>query len=125
MNKLVNLLIILLVLKYVVPFAFTQLPVEKTVLYFNLFAGLTIAIVQSIYNYSMVESKRKVMSMKEIFTDAGFKGLLVFTSYFVFLDLKQMYNFSFTSDFDEKSLTALFATFVITCFIFAKYLLMP
>jgi len=125
MNKLVNLLIILVVLKYIVPFTFAQLPVEKSVLYFNLFAGLTITIVQLIYNYSITAYKRKVMSTKEILTDAGFKGLLVFTSYFIFLDLKQMYNFSFTSDFDEKSLTALFATFVITCFIFAKYLLMP
>lgn len=125
MNKLINLLIILLVLKYIVPFTFAQLPVEKSVLYFNLFAGLTITIVQLIYNYNMTAYKRKVMSIKENFTDAGFKGLIVFASYFVFLDLKQMYNFSFGSDSDEKSVTALFATFVITCFIFAKSLLMP
>ena len=125
MNKLINLLIILLVLKYIVPFTFTHIPVEQSVLYFNLFAGLSITIVQLIYNYSMTASKRKVMSTKEILSDAGFKGLLVFTSYFVFLDLKQMYNFSFASNFDEKSVTALFATFVITCFIFARSLLMP
>ena len=65
MNKLVNLLIILLALKYVVPFTFTQIPVEQSILYFNLFAGLSVLLIQAIYNYTMTLSTRKVMSFKE------------------------------------------------------------
>lgn len=125
MNKLVNLLIILLALKYVVPFTFTQIPVEQSILYFNLFAGLSVLLIQAIYNYTMTLSKRKVMSFKENLSDSAFKGLLVFVSYVVFLDLKQTYTFSFGSDFDENSVKAMFATFVITCFVFINSLLSP
>ena len=73
----------------------------------------------------MTLSKRKVMSFKENLSDSAFKGLLVFVSYVVFLDLKQTYTFSFGSDFDENSVKAMFATFVITCFVFINSLLSP
>ena len=125
MNKLVNLLIILLALKYVIPLAFTHIPIEQSVLNFNLFAALSVIIIQEVYDYVMTIYKRKIMTLKEIVTESVFKGLLVFASYIVFADLKQTYTFTFGSDFDENSVKAIFATFVITAFIFAKSLLTP
>ena len=125
MNKLVNLILILLTLKFVVPFSLSYLPyITQTEMLTNGYIGLLIALVQFIYNYIMKVSNKNKMNVYSNLYDSIFKGLIVFTSLVIYLDFKNEYNIQF-NNIQEETFKVLFVTFFVTCFVLFKCLLTP
>ena len=125
MNKLVNLILILLTLKFVVPFTLSYVPYfTQTEMLTNGYIGLLIALVQFIYNYVMKVSNKKNMTVYSNLYDSFFKGLIVFTSLIIYSDFKTDYNIQF-NNIQEETFKVLFITFFVTSFVLFKCLLTP
>ena len=124
MNKLANLLLIFFSLIYLVPIASSQIDYLKTnPQYFNIFAGLIVAIVQFSYNLWMIYTKRKDMNMKNNLLNSLFKGLVTVGGYYIYKDIKDRYQIN--SQLDENNIKAGFVTMILILFILAKSLISP
>jgi hypothetical protein len=124
MNKFANLLLIFFSLIYLVPIASSQIDYLKTnPQYFNIFAGLIVAIVQFSYNLWMIYTKRKDMNMKNNLLNSLFKGLVTTGCYYIYKDIKDRYQIN--SQLDENNIKAGFVIMILILFILAKSLISP
>jgi len=124
MNKLVNLIIIFLSLRFFIPAFLVNISVlAKYPQYFNLFTGLFVMVIQFIYNLLMKFTKRKDMKLKDNLFNSFMKGLIVVTCYQVFEDIKSGNNI--VTAFDEKTIKSGFVIFVLLIFILSKCLISP
>ena len=124
MNKFANLLLIFFSLIYLVPIASSQIDYLKTnPQYFNIFAGLIVAIVQFSYNLWMIYTKRKDMNMKNNLLNSLFKGLVTVGCYYIYKDIKDRYQIN--SQLDENNIKAGFVIMILILFILAKSLISP
>ena len=124
MNKLINLIVIFLSLRFLVPLIFSNvqfLSIHPE--YLNLFAGSVVLVVQFSYNLWMNYSKRKQMTLKNNLLNSFFKGLIVVTGYYVLEDIKTKYKIN--SELDENTIKASFISIIILMFILMKCLISP
>ena len=124
MNKLINLIVIFLSLRFFIPLVFSNVhALSEHPEYFNLFAGAFVLVVQFIYNLWMKYSKRKDMSLKNNLLNSVFKGLIVTAGYYILEDIKTRVHI--TSELDENTIKASFVTFILIVFILSKCLISP
>jgi hypothetical protein len=124
MNKLINLIVIFLSLRFFIPMTFTSFHIlSDHPTYFNLFAGVFVLVVQFIYNLWMKYSKRKDMTLKNNLLNSLFKGLIVTAGYYVLEDIKTRVQIN--SELDENTIKASFITFILIIFILGKCLISP
>lgn len=125
MNKLVNLVIIFLTLQYLVPLASNFEILQQSQLYLNLFAALTVGLIQFVYNYGMEFSKRKQMTFKENAIDSLFKMMIVFGGFYIFQDIETSENPLANALKSSNFFESMFITLLITFFILIKCLITP
>ena len=126
MNKLVNLLIIFLALRYLFPTIITSInmPFLDTSMKVRLFFAIGIFLIQMIYNFTMTKMKRIETTLKQNFYNSSFTGLIIFASFVIYEDIKSNYNVTFTG-LDETTVKSAFVTFILTFFILTKCLITP
>jgi len=124
MNKLVNLIIIFLCLRFIIPLIFANIDsLSRHPEFFNLFAGVIILIVQLSYNLWLKYSNRKDMNLKETFLNAFFHGLIVTTGYYILDDIKTRVNIN--TEMNDNTIRASFIILIFTFFILTNCLLRP
>lgn len=124
MNKLINLIVIFLSLRFFIPMIFVNVrTLSEHPEYFNLFAGVFVIVVQFIYNLWMRYSKRKNMTLKNNLLNSLFKGLIVSAGYYILEDIKT--RVKITSELDENTIKASFVTLILIIFILSKCLISP
>jgi len=124
MNKLINLIVIFLSLRFFIPMIFSNVNIlAENPKYFNLFAGAIVIVVQFIYNLWMKYSKRKDMTLKNNLLNSLFKGLIVSAGYYILEDIKT--RVQITSELNENTIKASFVTFILVVFILSKCLISP
>jgi hypothetical protein len=124
MNKLINLILIFLVLRYLAPYTFSSFELlHQNPGYYNLFAGFFISIIQFSYNLYMKYTNKKEMTLKNNALNSLFKGLIVVASYYIFADIKDRYKIN--SELNEETIKAGFVTTLLLVFILTKCLISP
>jgi heme/copper-type cytochrome/quinol oxidase subunit 4 len=124
MNKLINLIVIFLSLRFFIPMIFLNVHIlAEHPKFFNLFAGVFVIVVKFIYNLWMKYSKRKDMNLKNNLLNSLFKGLIVSAGYYILEDIKT--RVQITSELDENTIKASFVTFILIIFILGKCLISP
>lgn len=124
MNKLINLIVIFLALRYLVPYSFSSIEfLQQNPGYYNLYAGLLVSVIQFSYNLYMKYSNKKDMTLKNNALNSLFKGLIVVATYYIFADIKDRYKIQ--SELNEETIKAGFVTTLLLVFILAKCLISP
>jgi len=124
MNKFINLIVIFLALRYVVPFSFSSIELLKqNPGYYNLYAGLLVSVIQFSYNLYMKYTNKKDMTLKNNALNSLFKGLIVVATYYIFADIKDRYKIQ--SELNEETIKAGFVTTLLLIFILTKCLISP
>ena len=124
MNKLVNLIIIFLCLRFIIPLIFASIDsLSRHPEFFNLFAGVIILIIQISYNLWLKYSNRKDITLKETFLNGLFHGLVVTTGYYILDDIKT--RVQITTEMDDNTIRASFIIFIFSFFILTNCLLSP
>jgi len=124
MNKFINLIVIFLALRYVVPFSFSSIELLKqNPVYYNLYAGLLVSVIQFSYNLYMKYTNKKDMTLKNNALNSLFKGLIVVATYYIFADIKDRYKIQ--SELNEETIKAGFVTTLLLIFLLTKCLISP
>jgi hypothetical protein len=124
MNKLINLIVIFLALRYLVPYSFSSIELlQQNPGYYNLFAGLLVSVIQFSYNLYMKYTNKKDMTLKNNALNSLFKGLIVVATYYIFADIKDRYKIQ--SELNEETIKAGFVTTLLLVFILTKCLISP
>lgn len=126
MNKLFNLLIIFLALKYFFPFVISNIHhIPKDFFYINLATSAGVFLLELIYNYYMKVNKIKPITWKENIYNSLFKALIVFAGYYVYEDIKLNYNINIPGVTEDASIRSLFIICVMAFFSMTKCLITP
>ena len=126
MNKLVNLLIIFIALKYFLPLLISNIhAIPQNLLFINLATSTGIFLIQFIYNYTMKATKVKQMTLKENIYNSLFKGLVVFAGTYIYEDVKSVYNINIPGVAGDNTIRSIFIIFIMTIFILTKCLITP
>ena len=126
MNKLVNLLIIFIALKYFLPLLISNIQaIPQNLLFINLATSTGIFLIQFIYNYTMKATKVKQMTLKENIYNSLFKGLVVFAGTYIYEDVKSVYNINIPGVAGDNTIRSIFIIFIMTIFILTKCLITP
>jgi len=126
MNKLLNLLIIFLSLKYFLPLLISNINViPQNLLIINLVTSLGIFVIQFIYNYLMKTSKIKEMTVKENIYNSIFKALIVFAGTYIYEDIKNIYSINIPGVTGDNTIKSIFIILIMTIFILTKCLITP
>ena len=126
MNKLVNLLIIFIALKYFLPLLISNIQaIPQNLLLINLATSTGIFLIQFIYNYTMKATKVKQMTLKENIYNSLFKGLVVFAGTYIYEDVKSVYNINIPGVAGDNTIRSIFIIFIMTIFILTKCLITP
>lgn len=126
MNKLLNLLIIFIALKFFLPTLISNIhAIPQNVLFINLATAAGIFLIQFIYNYLMKASSMKQMTLKENIYNSLFKGLLVFAGSYIYEDIKSVYNINIPGVAGDNTIKSIFIIFIMTIFILTKCLITP
>jgi len=126
MNKLINLLIIFIALKYFLPLLISNISViPQNLLFINLATSVGIFLIQFIYNYLMKSTKMKQMTFKENIYNSLFKGLVVFAGTYIYTDIKNVYNINIPGIAGDNTIRSIFIIFIMTIFILTKCLITP
>jgi hypothetical protein len=126
MNKLINLLIIFLALRYLFPtiLASVNMPFLDSALKLRLFIAIGILLIQMGFNYGMHKMNKKQTTLKQNFYNSLFTGLIIFAGFVIYEDVKSNYNVTFTG-LNETTVKSAFVTFLLTFFILTKCLITP
>jgi len=126
MNKLLNLLIIFIALKYFLPLLISNIQViPQNLLFINLATSVGIFLIQFIYNYLMKIYNKKQMTLKENIYNSLFKGLIVFAGYYIYEDIKKIYDINIPGVSGDNTIKSIFIVFIMTIFILTKCLITP
>jgi len=126
MNKLVNLLIIFISLKYFLPLLITKIPdISQNLLTINLVTSLGIFVIQFIYNYLMKIYKMKEMTLKENVYNSIFKALIVFAGTYIYEDIKNIYSINIPGVSGDNTIKSIFIIVIMIIFILTKCLITP
>jgi len=126
MNKLLNLVIIFIALKYLLPLIITNIrPVQTNLLFTNLTMACGVFLIQLIYNYIMKINKIKDMTLKENIYNALFKGVVVLAGSYIYEDIKLGYNINIPGIEGDSTIKSVFIVFIMTLFILTKCLITP
>ena len=124
MNKLINLIIIFLCLRFVIPTIFSSVDVlSKHREYYNLFAGLFIVCVQITYNLWKKYKKNRQLTYKNVFLNSLFSGLIVTTGYYILDDIQTRVQIN--SQLDAETIKSSFVIIILMLYILINSLLMP
>ena len=124
MNKLINLIIIFLCLRFVIPTIFSSVDVlSKHSAYYNLFSGLFIICVQITYNLWKKFKKNRKLTYQNIFLNSLFSGLLVTTGYYILDDIQSRVQIN--SQLDSETIKSSFIIIILMLYILINSLLMP
>ena len=126
MNKLLNLLIIFIALKFFLPLLISNIhAIPQNLLFINLATSLGIFLIQFIYNYLMKSTNIKQMTLKENIYNSLFKGLIVFAGSYIYEDIKSIYNINIPGVSGDNTIKSIFIIFIMTIFILTKCLITP
>ena len=126
MNKLLNLVIIFIGLKYMLPLIIKNTSLlQNNVLFTNLAMASGIFVIQLIYNYLMKIYKMKDITLKENIYNALFKGVVVLAGSYIYEDIKAGYNINIPGLEGDNTIKSVFIVFIMTLFILTKCLISP
>jgi len=126
MNKLFNLLIIFLSLKYFLPFVISNIhQIPHDLLYVNLATSFGIFLIELSYNYFLNAKSIKPITFKQNVYNSLFKALIVFVGYYIYDDVKSNYSINIPGVTEDSSIKSLFVIFIMTLFIVTKCLITP
>ena len=126
MNKLLNLLIIFIALKYVLPLTIKNIhQIPQSIFSVNLATAGGIFLIQFIYNYFMKTSNLKKVTFRDNVYNSLFRALVVFAAYYIYEDVKAHYNINIPGIEDDATIRSLFIVVILTFFILTKCLITP
>jgi hypothetical protein len=125
MNKLFNLIIIFLLLAFIIPVVFKNIPgVAENINYYNILAGVSVFFVQFLYNLYMYYSKRRPdLNIKKNFMDALLTGIVVIIAYYGYEELYSYYAINI--GLDPNVQRASIVTLMLLVFILLNSLVKP